>query len=238
VFRLRAAKVPDHQEIADFVRHLIPGPPQKPPPAETLAAVLRLVGPDMQKQVAKAIMAYERIRKEDAEALGKAVGAALGLKGLVEEIKAQEALPPDVERQMAWNKIKDLLARRSDASAVAAAIRDRLHAKYDADEIKQSWLTLIEADAMSLIRIFSQIPYRSDGRTDSIARPVMETYVSRLTHEKYAATYKKVVNSLRTMFTAKPDSPSLLNFIALVRWVDAGAADKLCADIGMAVPAH
>src|SRR4029077_213181 len=162
----------------------------------------------------------------------------LGVKGLVEELKAQEALSPEVERQLAWGRVKDLMARRSDATAIAAAIRDRLNAKYDADEIRQSWITLIEADAMSLIRIFCQIPYRADGKTDGIARTVMETYVTRLTHEKYAATYKKIVNSLRTMFTAKPDSPSLVNFIALVRWVDAAAADKLCADIGMVVPAQ
>jgi hypothetical protein len=40
------------------------------------------------------------------------------------------------------------------------------------------------------------------------------------------------------MFVAKPDSPTLLNFLALVRWVEPAAANKLCADIGMAVPAH
>jgi len=236
VLRLRAGNVSDlHHVLAEFVRHLIP---HKAPAPETLAAVLRLVNPDMQRLVSKAIMSSDRVRKEEAEALGKAVGAALGLKGLVEEIKAQEALPPEVERQVAWNKIKDLIARRSDATAIAAAIRDRLNAKYDAEEIRQSWLTLIAADAMSLIRIFCNVPYRSDGRTDSIARTVLETYVSRLTHEKYAGTYRKVVNSLRTMFAAKPDSPSLVNFLALVRWVDAAAADKLSADIGMAVHAH
>jgi hypothetical protein len=236
VLRLRAGNVSElHHVLAEFVRHLIP---QKAPPVETLTAVLRLVNPDMQRLVTKAIICYDRIRKEEAEALGKAVGAALGLKGLAEEIKAQEVLSPEVERQLAWNKIKDLIARRSDATAIAAAIRDRLNAKYDAEEIRQSWLTLIDADAMSFIRIFCQVPYRSDGRTDSIARTVLETYVSRLTHEKYAATYRKVVNSLRTMHAAKPDSPSLVNFMALVRWVDAAAADKLAADIGMAVPAH
>ena len=61
----------------------------------------------------------------------------------------------------------------------------------------------------------------------------MESYVNRLTHEKYAATYHKVVNSLRNMFKANPESPTLVNFMALVRWVDAEAANKLSADIGM-----
>jgi hypothetical protein len=82
------------------------------------------------------------------------------------------------------------------------------------------------------------VPYRADGKTDAIARPVIETYVSRLVHEKYASTYKKVVTSLKNMFSAKPDSPTLLNFLALVRWVDPAAANRLCADIGMPVPAQ
>jgi Txe/YoeB family toxin of Txe-Axe toxin-antitoxin module len=117
-------------------------------------------------------------------------------------------------------------------------IRDRLHAKYDADDIRQSWITLTETDPMSLIRICCQLPFRADGKTDPIARTVMETYVTRLTHEKYAVTYQKVVNSLRTMFHAKPDSPTLLNFAALVKWVSPESATKLCADVGMPEPTH
>jgi hypothetical protein len=97
---------------------------------------------------------------------------------------------------------------------------------------------LTEADPISLIRIFCHVPYRADGKTDAIARPVIETYVTRLVHDKYAATYKKVLTSLRNMFTAKPDSPTLLNFLALVRWVEPAAADKICTDIGMPVPAR
>ena len=62
----------------------------------------------------------------------------------------------------------------------------------------------------------------------------METYVTRLTHEKYAATYQKVMNSLKNMFKANAQSPTLLNFVALVKWVDAAAAQKLSADLGMA----
>jgi hypothetical protein len=60
--------------------------------------------------------------------------------------------------------------------------------------------------------------------------------VSRLTHEKYAATYNKVVLSLRNMHKAKPDSPTLLNFVALVKWISPEAAGKLCADVGMPMP--
>ena len=234
VLRLRAEKVADlHNVVAEFVRHLIPPAPEKAPSPQTIAVLLRLVRPEMQRVVVRTIMAYDRIRKADAEALGKALGAELDMKGLEEEIKAQEALSPEMERQLAWGKIKELIAQRTDVVAIAANIRDRLHAKYDADEIRQSWITLTEADPMSLIRVFCQLPYRSDGKTDPIARTVMEIYVTRLTHEKYAATYHKIVNSLRNMFHAKPDSPTLLNFVALVRWAGPDAANKLCADVGM-----
>ena len=183
-------------------------------------------------------MRSERLQKPDAEALATALAAALDLKGLEEQLKAEEAIPPEIERQRAWARVKELIARRGDAATIAAAIRERLGAKYDAEELKQSWITLIDADPISLIRVFCQLPYRPDGTTDSIARPVMETYVIRLTHEKYAATYTKVVNSLRNLHSVKPDSPTLVNFLALVRWVSAEAGEKLSRDIGMAVPAH
>ena len=133
---------------------------------------------------------------------------------------------------------RDLIARRTDASTVAAAIRERLNAKYDADEIRESWITLTETDPLSLIRIFSHFPYLPSGKTDPIARPVMEIYLTRLLHEKYAGTYHKVANSLKNMHKAKPDAPTLVNFLALVRWVLPEAADKLCADIGMVAAAH
>ena len=239
VLRLRGERVADlTQVVAEFVRHLIPPPPEKPPSSQALAALLRLLRPEVQRQVAKAIMAYDRIPKADAEALGKALGAELGLTGLEEESPGQSALPPEMERQLAWAKIKELIAKRTDAAAIASVIRDRLHAKYDADEIRQSWITLTEADPMSLIRICCQLPFRADGKTDPIARTVMETYVTRLTHEKYAGTYHKIVNSLRTMFHAKPDSPTLLNFVALVKWASPEAATRLCADVGMPEPTH
>jgi hypothetical protein len=239
VLRLRAGKVLEpEQTAAEFVKHLLPPAPQKGPPPEALADIFRLLRAPMQKLVVRSILTSDRMRKTEAENLTKAVCTALGLKDLAEEAKAQLAVPPEVEQRMAWEKIKDMIARRTDANAVAVAIRDRLNAKYDAEEIRQSWLALTEADPISLIRIFCQIPYRADGKTDAIARPVIETYVSRLVHEKYAATYKKVITSLKNMFTAKPDSPTLLSFLALVRWVEPAAANKLCGDIGMPVPAQ
>jgi hypothetical protein len=187
----------------------------------------------LQKLVAKSILRSDRLRKGDAEKLGHDLGAALGMDGLAQEVRAQASLTPEVERQMAWNRIKDLITRRTDAAAVAAAFRDRLHAKYDADEIRQSWIVLAEADPISLIRIFCQVPYLPNGKTDPIARTVLEIYVARLTHEKYGATYHKVVNSLKNMYQAKHDSLPLVNFLALVRWVSPEAADQLQAAIGM-----
>jgi hypothetical protein len=238
VLKLRAERVlePDHV-ATEFVKHLVPPPPQKPPSPAVLAEILRLLKPPMQKLVLRYIIASDRMRRTDAESLAKAVAEALGVKDLAEEAKAALAVPPEVEQKMAWDKIKDMIARRNETTAVAGAIRDRLHAKYDAEEIRQSWLALTEADPISLIRIFCHIPYRADGKTDSIARPVIEIYVTRLLHEKYAGTYKKVLNSLKNMFTAKPDSPTLLNFLALVRWVDPAAATKISTDIGMHVTA-
>lgn len=239
VLRLRGERVAELNHIVtEFVRHLIPPSPEPPPSSQDLAAVLRLLRPEVQRRVTKAIMNYDRIPKGNAKALGKALGAELGLASLEEPAPVQNALSPEEERQQVWAKIKELIAKRTDAAAIASVIRDRLHAKYDADEIRQSWITLTESDPMSLIRICCQLPYRADGKTDPIAHTVLETYVTRLTHEKYASTYHKVVNSLRTMFHAKPDSPTLLNFVSLVKWASPEAATRLCADAGMPESTH
>jgi hypothetical protein len=233
LLRLRAGKISDtdpEQLFPEFVRHLIP--PQKPPPPAEIAAILKLVNPEMQLRVIQTLFDTDRLTKDKADQLGKAVAAALELK-LPEKPKVQAADSAQVEGQRAWTRVKELITGRADAATVAAAIRDRLNAKYDSDEIRQSWLTLIEADTISFIRIFCQVPYRSNGTTDPIARAVIETYVTRLTHEKYASTYQKVVNSFKTMYAAKPDNPTLMNFIALVKWVSPEASAKLAADIGM-----
>jgi hypothetical protein len=197
---------------------------------------LRLINPDMQRFVVRAIMDTDRLRKEAAEALGKAVGKELGLTGL-DQLKPEVTITPEMERQMAWDKIKLLITGRTEPSAIANAMRTRLHLKYEPDEIKQSWITLTEADPISFIRVFCQLPYLPDGSTDPVARAIMETYVSRLMHEKYASTYHKVLNSLRNMHKANPHSPTLLNFIALTKWVDSEAANRISADVGIAVAA-
>jgi hypothetical protein len=198
-----------------------------------LTPVLKLITPDMQLRTVRAIMAYDRIPREEAGALGKALGKELGLKAVEESIKAAETVAPEIERQRAWARIKEMIAQRTEPAGIAAAIRERLNAKYDADELKESWLTLTESDPVSFIRIFCQMPYRSDGKTDPIAQTVMETYVTRLTHPKYAAIHQKVMNSLKNMFKANPNAPVLLNFVSLVKWVSPDAANKISADIGM-----
>jgi hypothetical protein len=236
VLRLRAEKVADPDYfVTDFVKHLLPSK-TAPSPAAVIP-VVRLIKPDMQRLVVFGIMDSDRLRKEDAEALGKAVGKELGVAGLDAPRKGATAITPELERQLAWEKVKDLIINRADPNAIATAIRQRLHAKYDADEMKQSWVTLTEAPPITLIHVFCQLPYLPDGSTDPVARAVMETYVTRLTHEKYAAVYNKVVNSLRNMYRNNPSSASLVNFLALVKWVDPTASSKLNADIGMEMAA-
>ena len=89
---------------------------------------------------------------------------------------------------------------------------------------------------MSLVRVFCLLPYLADGQTDPVARAVLESYANRLTHEKYAPTYNKVVHALRNMFKVKADSPALVNFITLVKWVDPASAAKIAHDVGMPPP--
>ena len=244
VLRFRAEKEPLenqsilHEVMPEFVKHLVTPPPLKPDEQKTVASALRFLGADLQKLVIKGIMNSDRIGKAEAEGLTKVLAKELGLNSLEVALKPQAVFSPEMERQFAWEKIKDLIASRADPGAIATGIRERLHAKYDSDEIKQSWVTLIEADPITFIRAFCQFPYLPTGKTDPIAQPVLESYVVRLTHEKYAATYHKVVTSLKNMFKARPDSPTLVNFVALVRWTDAAAADKLAADIGMNVTAR
>jgi hypothetical protein len=233
VLRLRAEKVPDlHEVVVEFVRHLIPLPPQTVAP-QSLAVLLGLIPAERQRLVIKTVLTSDRIRKEEAEALGKAVAGELGQTGMIEQLKAEAATTPEAERQAAWSRIKEMITRRTDAGTVAAIIRERLNAKYDAEEIRQSWITLTEAEPMALIRIFCHLPYLPNGKTDPIARTVIETYVTRLTHEKYKGTYQKVVKSLKNMFHAKPDSPTLLTFVGLVKWADPEGAHKLAQDVGM-----
>lgn len=215
----------------DCVRHLVPK--GKAPAPEKLAAVLRLFNPHMQKSCIRAIMSSERLRKEEAENLGKVLAKELGLDDLIIHITEQSTLSPERERELAWERIKDLIGSRASPNEVIAAIRKRLHGRYDVDEVKACWLALTEGDPMVLVRIICLFPYLPDGKPDPLARAILETFVTRLTHEKYADIYNRTINALRNMYKVKPDSPALVNFVALVKWVDPSAAAKIAADIGM-----
>lgn len=230
VLTFRAAIFTEHDPATtDFVRQLLGS--QNPPAPQPIAAVLRFLNPEAQKVLVRAILNSDRLRREDAEALGKALIKELGLPELPTQpagggLSGRTQIGP-------WDIIKELIVHRAAPSEITEAIRKQLHAKYDADEVKQSWLVLAESDAMALVRVFCLLPYLPDGQTDPIARAVLESYANRLTHEKYAATYAKVVQALRNLFKVKADSPALINFITLVKWVDPDSADKLSKDIGM-----
>ena len=231
VLTFRAAIFTEHDPVtAEFVRHLIGA--EKNPRPETLAAILRLVGAESQKTIVRAILNTDRLRREDAEALGKALIKELGLPELP-AAKSEGGFSSDRTQMNAWDIIKELIASRASPNEITEAIRKQLHARYDADEVKQSWLILAESDPMSLVRVFCLLPYLPDGQTDPVARAVLESYANRLTHDKYAATYARVVHALRNLFKVKADSPALVNFIALVKWVDPDSAEKIAKDIGM-----
>lgn len=229
VLRLRARELPDAPEvIAELIKHLVPS--RVPPPAADVAAVLCLVPAERQLAVLRALRASDRLPKEQAETLARQVAQQLKLC-LPEPSEKPAAISPEVEQRLAWEKIRDMIRRRDAPADIAAAIRERLHVKCDGDTLKQSWLLLTEADPVSLIRIFCNLPYLANGQTDPLAQTAMASYVSRLTHEKYASVYNKVVHSLRNIARVNPHSPTLTNFLALVSWVDTDAAQKLNQDL-------
>ena len=229
----RAEKLSEMDPLTlECVKHLVPR--NQPPAPAALAAVMKLFNPHMQQAVIRAIAATDRLRKEDAEKLGKAVAAELGLKEMLDRWNEQSTLSPERERQLAWDHIKDMISGRATPNEIIATIRKRLHGCYDADEVKACWLVLTESDPMIFVRVFCLFPYLPEGQADPLARPILETFVTRLTHEKYAAVYAKTVHALKNLFKVKADSPALVNFIALVRWVDAAAAEKISKDVGLA----
>ncbi|MCS7089928.1 MAG: hypothetical protein NZM03_04325 [Limisphaera sp.] len=232
ILRLRAPENADLDVIMlDFVRHLCPSGAGNAPNAKQLLPLLRLLPQDRQKLVVRALMGSERLPKEKARALALELAQLLDLPPL-EVQTLSPALPPDLERERAWEQIQNKLQHHADPREVAAAIRDRLHAHYDADELRQSWIVLSSADPMTFIRVCSALPYAPNGKTDPIAHPALQSYVTRLMHEKYATVYQRVLNSLRQIHRLKPDSPVLHNFLAVVRWVDAAAAARIIADVG------
>ncbi len=232
ILTFRAASFNEHDPLtAEFVRHLLAL--EKIPRAETFITVLRLLAADRQKVLIRAMINSGKLRKEEAEPLGKAIAKQLGLPESEITPKVEAAGAPDPAGATGWAHIRTLISNRATPNEVTAAIRDRLHAKFDDDEVKQSWLTLAESDPMVFVRVFCLLPYLPDGQTDPFARAVLESFSNRLTHEKYATTYTKVVQALKNLFKVKADSPALINFLALVKWVDPEAAEKISRDIGV-----
>lgn len=228
----RVEKLSDIDPVTqECVKFLLP--PGKVPTAEALLPVLRLFNKHMQQSVVRALMDSDRLRKDEAQVLGRVLAKELGLVEIENQLNNKTTLTPERESQLAWENIKNLIGSRATPGEIAAAVRKRLHAKYDGDEIKASWVAVTEGDPLVFVRVFCLLPYLPDGSTDPVARAVLETYVTRLTHEKYAAIYAKVLNALKNLYKVKADSPALVNFIALAKWVDAGAADKIVTDIGM-----
>ena len=228
VLTFRSAIFTEHDPTTgDFVKHLIGT--QKTPAPDPIVAVLRFLNVDAQKVMVRTILNSERLRREDAEPLAKALIKQLGLP----ELPTGGGGLSEKTQMSPWDIIKELIAQRASPNEITDAVRKQLHAKYDADEVKQSWLILSESDAMSLVRVFCLLPYLPDGQTDPIARAVLESYSNRLTHEKYATTYAKVIGALKNLYKVKADSPALVNFVALVKWVDPASAEKITRDIGM-----
>ena len=220
-----------HPVTLDFVRHLVGA--QKQPAPEPIAAALQFLNPEAQQVVARALLNTDRLRRADAEALVRELMRRLGLPDLPGRAEGAAAGRPAANP---WEAVKEMIAQRAAPNEITDAVRQRLHAKYDTDEVKQSWLVLSESDPMSFVRVFSLLPYLPDGQTDPIARAVLEAYTNRLTHEKYAATYVSVIGALRKLYKVKADSPALVNFLALVRWVDPAGAEQIARDVGL--PAH
>ena len=229
ILTFRALTFNEHDPVtAEFLRQLLSL--EKLNRQTAFASALKFLNADGQKAVLRCLINCAKLRREETEPLAKEVAKAIGL--------AEQELFPKLEGAAGsgggWDNIKLLIASRAAPNDITVAIRNRLHAKYDSEEVKQSWLILTESEPMTLVRVFCLLPYLPDGQTDPIARAILESYATRLTHEKYAATYTKVIGALKNLFKVKADSPALINFVALVKWVDPASADKIARDVGMA----
>ena len=230
ILTFRTLTYNEHDPVTmDFLRQLLSL--EKVARNVAFTTALKFLNTDGQKAVLRCLVNSGRLRREEAEPLAKTIAKEIGLP--------EEEIFPKIEGAGGasgggWENIKLLIASRAAPNDITVAIRNRLHLKYDSDEVKQSWLILAESEPMTLVRVFCLLPYLPDGQTDPIARAVLESYANRLTHEKYTATYTKVVGALKNLFKVKADSPALVNFVSLVKWVDPASADKIARDVGMA----
>lgn len=229
ILTFRALTFNEHDPVTlEFLRQLLTL--EKPARPASFTTALKLINTDGQKAVLRCLVNSGRLRREEAEPLARTIAREIGLP--------EEAIFPKIEGADAasgggWDHIKLLIASRAAPNDITVAIRNRLHAKYDSEEVKQSWLILTESEPLTFVRIFCLLPYLPDGQTDPIARAALESYATRLTHEKYVVTYNKVIGALKNLFKVKADSPALVNFISLVKWVDPASAEKISRDVGL-----
>ena len=231
ILTFRALTFNEHDPAtAEFLRQLLSL--EKPARPVVFASALKFLNADGQKAVLRHLVNSGRLRREEAEPLAKNCAKEIGLAE-TELFRKIEGAADGGNSGGGWDNIKLLIASRAAPNDITVAIRNRLHQKYDSDEVKQAWLILTESEPMTLVRVFCLLPYLPDGQTDPIARAVLESFATRLTHEKYSTTYVKVVGALKNLFKVKADSPALVNFVSLVKWVDPASADKIARDVGM-----
>ena len=153
----RVEKLSDIDPVTqECVKYLIPQ--GKVPPVETLLPVLKLFNPHMQQSVVRAILDSDRLRKDEAQTLGRALSKELGLQEIENRLNEKTVITPERESHQAWENIKNLIGSRATPAEIAAAIRKRLHAKYDGDEIKASWVAVTEGDPLVFVRVFCLLP--------------------------------------------------------------------------------
>ena len=192
VLTFRSAIFTEHDPVtADFVRHLL-GAQKNPRAGAASSPCCGWSIPRRKKSSSARSSIPTACAARTPRRWARSSIKQLGLPEL--PANAEGGFASDKTHMNAWDIIKELIASRASPNEITEAIRKQLHAKYDADEVKQSWLVLAESDPMSLVRVFCLLPYLPDGQTDPIARAVLESYANRLTHEKYAATYAKVIH--------------------------------------------
>ena len=233
ILTFRSAIFTEHDPVtADFVKHLLAG--QKNPAPGPIVTVLRFLNAEAQKVVVRAILNSERLGREDSERLARE---------LIKEFWVCRSCQPAEWRAASLRQNTHESLGHHQGTHRPSRFAKRNHQAPSANSSTPSTTPTKSNKAGSSwpnpIRCRSSV-YSACCLICPTARPILlrglfRDVSSRLTHEKYATTYTKVVNALKNLHKVKADSPALLNFIALVRWVDPTSADKLVHDIGMAV---
>ena len=115
--------------------------------------MLRFLSPEAQRVVVRAILNSDRLRREDAEPLGQELIKELGLPQIA--ISRPDGISDKTQMGPVHHQGTDRQPRF--ANEITEAIRKQLHAKYDADEVKQSWLVLAESRNQVLVTIVADV---------------------------------------------------------------------------------